>query len=1161
MAPRDKPLPHRAFELAEIKQMIKEEIERFLSVDHDMQALLGEWDKTKKAIKLQSINIWENHVRKRGKTLKKIEDSRDRTEKILNSLPTNHASRPYVRELLRTANNALLNALGTDLNSRKEAAMTKAIRVAGKPNKDFLAKPRAANKKVAQMTIDNVKDAPNLPRTDDMGIILNNFVKYYEELYAHKKVSMPALNRLVRNLTLDLSPEERDSLNEEITEKEMVAAIMTTPPNKSPGTDRLPYECFRAAPELAAKAITLVGNTVTDGETQPKSWGEILVTVLPKEPDSYSTHKFRPISLLNTDYKMVMRIWANRLGPILANKIGHHQRGFIPGRDGRENIINVQLVIDLINARNEEGAIVFLDQEKAFDMVSFNTINHIFTSLDWPDRFRSLLKTVYRKNNITALVKANGMKSDAPFRVNSGTRQGCPLSPLIYAVVADLYNMAIIRHPQFKGLETTKGMFTKISAYADDTAVHLGAHNDIKIYKCLLRQYALATGGITNFNKSEAVPLGKWKLNTPNLGVRTVKACKYLGIITGDDPKLVEKTRLEREAKVYRQMDYWDSKLPSSPIDRVMVAKIMCLSIIWYHAGLTPGWDITLANIEKRVQSFIWKDSIPKVAKATLLLPKKEGGLSVWALKPKTDAFISMWIVKLLTGKLNPILTSTIQAITECYALKASTQVPIWESRIDHSQNIIKTTGSKLLALLQQAWAKVIRRRPALTEGDWVAYSNDELPKKKFCDQIYDGKARIVQPQEEHSKQATADWYERNPESGLHTYQAPEEGECWHLWDYKCYKLKRPVKMAGPIELAPTTPGDLYIVLGTNPLTGLKTKLPIEDILASEEELAPTEKYGPEFIKRNENSKLYKAQLIRNNKTYIKENKWITKYGIDLQLARKVNLGSFVHAKIKGFLWLFISHALPVGTRLRGKGKDTPCPHCQGSEDIKHMAFGCKTAQKIRRLAFTEWWGRTGDSTWANPHSFSQIFFKLEDNTALGKALATLNGIVTHHIWKLRCDKTYGREGNTPLPVIVNNIWTEFECSLQARIKYIENKANWWKSRSEAKLVPQDMAAQIIGEIHAECTTLTAILPSWAHSKTYALEAKAIREGWTNLDNTSQGEGYISLVTLPLLYPSKDWKWRLTTAPKPEGKGPLETDSDSEAGEESFESLSSASGD
>src|SRR5690606_37325917 len=179
------------------------------------------------------------------------------------------------------------------------------------------------------------------------------------------------------------------------------------PKNKSPGLDRLTYECWKAHPRLAARILAKVANLVTDTGEQPTSWGEILISVLPKEEDSYSTHKFRPIALLNTDYKMVTRVWADRLGPILAKKIGHHQRGFIPTRDGRENIINVQLIIDLINAKNEEGAVIFLDQEKAFDRVSFTTVNRIFEQVNWPGRIRALLSTIYHKNNIRAKIKAN----------------------------------------------------------------------------------------------------------------------------------------------------------------------------------------------------------------------------------------------------------------------------------------------------------------------------------------------------------------------------------------------------------------------------------------------------------------------------------------------------------------------------------------------------------------------------------------------------------------------------------------------------------------------------------------------------------------------------------------------------------------------------------
>jgi hypothetical protein len=117
-----------------------------------------------------------------------------------------------------------------------------------------------------------------------------------------------------------------------------------------------------------------------------------------------------------------LRVWANRQGPILANKIGHHQRGFIPGRGGWENIINIQMIINLLNAKNEEGAVTFLDQ--AFDMVRFATINTIFTKLNWPERFKSLLAMVYKENLIRAKVQANGVTSTNDFAVNSGIGEG-----------------------------------------------------------------------------------------------------------------------------------------------------------------------------------------------------------------------------------------------------------------------------------------------------------------------------------------------------------------------------------------------------------------------------------------------------------------------------------------------------------------------------------------------------------------------------------------------------------------------------------------------------------------------------------------------------------------------------------------------------------------
>jgi hypothetical protein len=118
--------------------------------------------------------------------------------------------------------------------------------MSGKPNKDFLAKPKRARKRIGNMTIDNIKVLPDLPRTDYMGVILQNFVEYYSKLYKHKAICPIALDRLIANFTLTLNEKEAEKLDEPISNKELQADIVDSPKGKSPGTDHLPFECYKA---------------------------------------------------------------------------------------------------------------------------------------------------------------------------------------------------------------------------------------------------------------------------------------------------------------------------------------------------------------------------------------------------------------------------------------------------------------------------------------------------------------------------------------------------------------------------------------------------------------------------------------------------------------------------------------------------------------------------------------------------------------------------------------------------------------------------------------------------------------------------------------------------------------------------------------------------
>ena len=138
-----------------------------------------------------------------------------------------------MRELLTKYNRAIDIATAKDTVERLETSMMKWIRLAGKSNREYLAKPRASRAKVSNMTVSNKKDAPEEERTDDINVILNNFVKYYGDLYNEKKVHQPTLDSLIKNLDLKLSPEQREILEAPISESEMVKAIVASPPQGS----------------------------------------------------------------------------------------------------------------------------------------------------------------------------------------------------------------------------------------------------------------------------------------------------------------------------------------------------------------------------------------------------------------------------------------------------------------------------------------------------------------------------------------------------------------------------------------------------------------------------------------------------------------------------------------------------------------------------------------------------------------------------------------------------------------------------------------------------------------------------------------------------------------------------------------------------------------
>ena len=172
--------------------------------------------------------------------------------------------------------------------------------------------------------------------------------------------------------------------------------------------------------------------------------------------------------------------------------------------------------------------------------------------------------------------------------------------------------------------------------------------------------------------------------------------------------------------------------------------------------------------------------------------------------------------------------------------------MPLWESRLDHSHDIIATTGMKMLARFQGAWSVVVRRNPTFHEGEWIAYI-DNLPDKANRDEFSEGRGKIVNPGFARDDTVVTDWYATDWNTGALKHEVPEDGEAWHLDRKRCFRLNKGWDMRAPNWVDSRPQADMR----------------------------PSEQYGAEFIKRNQNSKLYKAQVFRTCVDKIKVNAWV----------------------------------------------------------------------------------------------------------------------------------------------------------------------------------------------------------------------------------------------------------------------------------------------
>ena len=490
----------------------------------------------------------------------------------------------------------------------------------------------------------------NLDTITETRDIITETYDFYKDLYSASQINPAKQTDFLNIATPTLKQNDRNFCEGHITEPELQLALQTMDNNKSPGLDGLSTNFYKHFWPILGHELTHVYNFAFDHGKLPLTQRRGVISLLFKKGDRSQLQNWRPITLLNTDYKILTKAIANRLKQTLPFLIHTDQTACIPGRTINDNLRLIQDAITYANETNKPLALISIDQLKAFDRVSHEFLFLTLEKFGFGPDFQRWIRLLY--TDVASSVKVNGWLT-AFIPLQRGLRQGCALSMPLYVLTAELLATHIRAHPNIKGLQHPASQ-PVISQYADDTTILLADDESITHVFQIFEAYEEAAGAKINLQKCKGLWCGSFRHRTDAPTdfdwTNTYLPDKLLGIYVGN----TDCTDRNIEHKIHKLRTItatWNHR-DLSLKGKALVINGLLTSTLWYLAANVhfPPWAIQ--EIEDIIYAFLWNNKKPLINRDIIALPLTEGGLNIPRLKDKIQALRLNTIRRLLSPEL-----------------------------------------------------------------------------------------------------------------------------------------------------------------------------------------------------------------------------------------------------------------------------------------------------------------------------------------------------------------------------------------------------------------------------------------------------------------------------------------------------------------------------
>jgi hypothetical protein len=409
----------------------------------------------------------------------------------------------------------------------------------------------------------------------------------------------------------------KDKIDAPVNEEEVKNAVFNIHPWKAPGPDGFPAGFYQKSWDIVSSNVYRFVDNVWKNPSSIADVNQTDICLIPKVVKPEYIHQFRPISLCNTNYKIVTKVIVERLKECIATLISPFQTGFVPGRNIHDNIVVAkEMAHSMHQMKGRKGAFAIkVDLAKAYDKLSWEFIWRVLMEIGLPETLVNIV--MHAITSVMTNVKWNGARSEY-FKPQRGIRQGDPISPYLFVLCMDKLSHLIVQavdEGKWKGIKAGRnGPTVSHLMFADDLLLFGEANeNQMRCVIETLQQFCDMSGQQVSHEKTSILFSRNVERGTRNNLLRisgfkeTTEFGNYLGVpLTGRATKRSDFQYILDQ--VTAKLSTWKAKQLSFA-GRVTLAKSVKEAVPIYPMMSTKIPKSCLEDIQKMQRQFIWGDT------------------------------------------------------------------------------------------------------------------------------------------------------------------------------------------------------------------------------------------------------------------------------------------------------------------------------------------------------------------------------------------------------------------------------------------------------------------------------------------------------------------------------------------------------------------------